>query len=207
MAMEHPDKQQRDQFDLDWGVNTAPPLSRIAFRKIANLEKGNAYQASWTDEIRTSFNIVHREFLDTFDRFTFVDVGCGKGKVNIVWQQELDRVGSTQANVGIDYYPPLLTIARNNWNRLYPANRAKFVQADAMTHDLRRHGEKLILYMFNPFNTTVMLQMLRNLRDWPTVIIYNVPACDQIIRASGYRVISERQGSNQNQTTVIYRNF
>jgi SAM-dependent methyltransferase len=205
--MEHPDKHERDQFDLDWGVNTASPLARIAYRKIANLEKGNAYQASWTTEIRTSFDLVHRQFKDTWDRFTFVDVGCGKGKVNIVWQQELDRLGLEQRNVGVDYYEPLVTIARNNWRRLYPTKEARFHVADAATHDFRRHGEKLILYMFNPFSTVVLLQMLRNLGEWPTVIIYNVPACDQIIRSSGYTVISDRSGPNQNQNTVIYKNF
>jgi hypothetical protein len=41
--MEHPDVKERDQFDQEFGVNTAPPLSRIAYRKIANLERGNAY--------------------------------------------------------------------------------------------------------------------------------------------------------------------
>jgi len=205
--MEHPDKRERDQFDLDWGVNTASPLARIAYRKIQNLERGNAYQASWTSEIHTSFELVYREFKDTWDRFSFVDVGCGKGKVNIVWQQELDRRGLEQRNVGIDYYEPLITIARNNWRRVFPTRESRFHVADASTHDLRRHGEKLILYMFNPFSTTVLLQMLRNIGEWPTVIIYNVPSCDQIIRASGYTVISDRSGPNQNQNTVIYKNF
>lgn len=205
--MEHPDKRERDQFDLDYGVNTASPLSRIAFRKIANLEKGNAYQASWTSEIRTSFNLVHNLFKDDFRRFSFVDVGCGKGKVNLVWQQELDKKGLEMINVGVDYYEPLLTIARNNWRKLYPTRKPEFYLGDATNYDFRRHGDKLIMYMFNPFSAMVTLQLIRNLKNWPTVLIYNVPSCDQIIRASGFKVISQRSGSNQNQNTVIYKNF
>lgn len=205
--MEHPDKKERDQFDLDYGVNTASPLSRIAYRKIANIEKGTAYQPSWTSEIENSFDIVRREFKDTFSRFSFVDVGCGKGKVNLVWQQQLDQHEITMPNVGVDYYEPLVTIAKNNWRKLYPNTPPKFYVGDAATHDFRRHGEKLILYLFNPFNTLVLLQMIRNLKEWPTVMIYNVPTCDQIVRASGFRVVNERRGPNQNQNTTIYKNF
>jgi SAM-dependent methyltransferase len=205
--MEHPDIRERDQFDQEYGVNTAPTLSRMAYRKIQNLELGSAYQASWTSEIRASFDQVHKLCGQDFGRFSFVDVGCGKGKVNIVWQQELDRVNVVMPNIGLDYYQPLITIAQNNWRKVYPTRPSKFILGDAAQHDLRRHGEKLILYMFNPFSTMIMLQMLRKIKDWPTVLIYNVPACDQIVRASGFKVVDQRRGPNQNQNTIIYKNF
>jgi SAM-dependent methyltransferase len=205
--MEHPDIKERDQFDLDWKVNTAPGLSRIAYRKIQNLEKGHSYQASWTSEVRNSFNWCRRHLKDDFQRFSFVDVGCGKGKVNLIWQQELLRHNLTQRNVGVDYYEPLLTIARNNWQIMFPKTKSEFYLGDAASYDFRRLGDQLIVYMFNPFSTMVLLEFIRNLKDWPTILIYNVPSCDQLVRASGFRCVDERRGTNQNQTTYTYRNF
>jgi len=205
--MEHPDVKERDQFDQEFGVNTAPGLARIAYRKIANLERGNAYQASWTSEVRQSFNWTHRYLKDDFKNFAFIDVGCGKVKVNMIWQQELDKRSLVQRNVGVDYYEPLVTIARNNWKTMFPKQPHEFRVGDAVTHDFRRYGDKLIVYLFNPFSTVILLQFLRNLKGWPVILIYNVPVCDQIVRASGFGLVDERKGSNQNQTTHIYKNF
>lgn len=205
--MDHPDLIERDQFDRDHKVNTSPPLSRFAYKRIQNLEKGHNYQASWTSEVRQSFDITHRFLKDRFEQFSFVDVGCGKGKVNLIWQQELDRRGLTQRNSGVDYYEPLVTIARNNWKIMFPDRPSDFRVGDAQTYDFRRHGTHLILYMFNPFSTMIMLPFIRNLKGWPTVLIYNVPNCDQIIRTCDFTVIDQRQGGNQNQSTTIYKNF
>jgi hypothetical protein len=100
-----------------------------------------------------------------------------------------------------------ITIARNNWRIMFPNKPGDFRVGDALTHDFRRYGDKLIVYMFNPFSTMVLLQFLRNLKGWPTVLIYNVPAADTIVRASGFTILDERSGQNQNQTTYIYKNF
>ena len=205
--MDHPDRQERDQFDIDYGVNTATPLGRMNYKRIQNLTQGHAYQASWTQEIRTNFDYVYRHLNERFKTFTFIDIGWGKGKVNLVWQQELDRVGIEQTNIGIEYYEPLNVIARNNWTRLFPNRPHRFIQADAATQDVRRYGEKLILYMYNPFEAMIMLQFLRNLKNWPTVLVYNVPTCDRLVRTNGFKVIHERSGPNQNLNNIIYTNF
>jgi SAM-dependent methyltransferase len=205
--MQQLEQQERSQFDLDHGVNTATPLGRMAFNKLVSTEKGSAYQASWTSEIRTSFQQVHEHLGDDLVNHSFIDVGCGKGKVNLVWQQELDRRDLSMPNLGIDYYEPLLTIARNNWKQLYPKKKSQFYLGDAASYDFRRHGEKLVLYMFNPFSALVLLQMIRGLKGWPTVLIYNVPTCDQIVRASKFTAIHSRRGVDQNQQTVIYKNY
>jgi SAM-dependent methyltransferase len=157
--------------------------------------------------VRQSFNWTHRYLKEDFKNFAFIDVGCGKGKVNMIWQQELDKRSLVQRNIGVDYYEPLVTIARNNWKIMFPNRPSDFRVGDAVTHDFRRYGDKLIVYLFNPFSTMVLLQFLRNLKGWPTVLIYNVPACDTIIRGTDFNIINERQGQNQNQTTYIYKNF
>ena len=132
-------------------------------------------------------------------------MGCGKGKANIIWQQNLDRLGLQQRNVGVDYYEPLITIARNNFKNVF-GNPGEFRVGDAATHDFRFYGEKLIIYMFNPFSTMVMLPFLRNLKLWPTLLVYNVPACHQIVTTNKFKVIEQLSGPNQNQNVTIYSN-
>lgn len=203
--MEHPDIKERNQFDLDYGVNTAGGLARLAYRPIPNLQQGHAYQPSWTSSVERSFQAVNEILGKKFKEYSFVDVGCGKGKVNIIWQQNLDRLGIEQRNVGVDYYEPLVTIARNNFKTVF--NReGDFRVGDAATHDFRFYGEKLILYMFNPFSTMIMLPFLRNLKTWPTIIVYNVPSCHQIVSTNKFKVLRELKGDNQNQYVTIYSN-
>lgn len=203
--MEHPDIKERNQFDIDHNVNTASGLARIAYHNIQNLQQGNAYQASWTSSVHRSFHEVHRFLGKKFTEYSFVDVGCGKGKANIIWQQELNKLGINQRNIGVDYYQPLITIAQNNFKILF-GNPGEFKVGDASTHDFRFYGEKLIIYMFNPFSTMIMLQFLRNLKTWPIVLVYNVPACHQIITTNKFKVIKELSGPNQNQNITIYSN-
>jgi hypothetical protein len=205
--MEHPDRRERDQFDLDHQVNTAPGLARIAYRKIQNLERGNPYQASWTTTVNNAFDYTHRYLKDSMQRYTFVDVGSGKGKVNLVWQQNLNRLAITQRNVGVDYYEPLNVIARNNWRQMFPNRPPEFYQGDAATYDFRRLGDKLIIYMFNPFSTMIMLPFLKNLKAWPTILIYTVPTGDVLIKGNGFQVLEQRQGQNQNENFTVYKNF
>lgn len=203
--MEHPDIKERNQFDLDHGVNTASGLARLAYRPIANLQQGHAYQPSWTSTVHRSFQETRKFLGKKFTEYSFVDVGCGKGKVNIIWQQELIKNGIQQRNVGVDYYEPLVTIARNNFKTVF-GNPGEFYVGDAATHDFRFYGEKLIIYMFNPFSTMVMLPFLRNLKMWPTLLVYNVPSCHQIVTTNKFKVINDLTGPNQNQNITIYSN-
>ena len=206
--MINPNYAEREQFDLDHpGLNTARELPKIAFRDVPNLNAGNSYMASWTNEVRKSFDYARTLLGNKFHQYTFIDVGCGKGKVNIIWQQLLDQHGITQRNVGIDYYQPLINIAKNNWKIVFPKTKSEFICGDAATHEFRRYGERLLIYMFNPFSTPVMIPFLRNLKNHPTVIIYNVPTCEQILTTNKFKMIHSRTGVNQNETTRIYQNF
>lgn len=201
--MKDPNDQEREQFDRDHGTNTAAPLARIAFRRIQNLQQGSPYQASWTSTVNRNYQWCRDYLGDRFAQHTFIDIGAGKGKVNLIWQQNLDRDQIKQRNVGIEYYEPLTTIARNNFRIMF--NRpGEFVTADASTADLRVYGDQLILYMFNPFNTLILLQMLRNLRGWPTVLVYNVPAAETLLTTQGFRVVERLTGLNQNQMTTFF---
>jgi SAM-dependent methyltransferase len=206
--MINPNYAERDQFDIDHpGLNTARDLPKIAFRPVPNLDSGNSYMASWTTEVEKSYEFAKVILGNKFHQNTFIDVGCGKGKVNIIWQKLLERDGITQRNMGLDYYQPLITIARNNWKMVFPETKSEFILGDAATHEFRRYGERLLIYMFNPFSVQVMIPFIRNLKHQPTTIIYNVPACEQILTTNKFKMIHSRSGMNQNQTTKIYQNF
>ena len=98
-------------FDLLHGTDTSFWLPRAAHAsEPVNFDHGIYYMASWTSEIKRSFRFLSS--VDSrFSEFSFLDIGCGKGKVNIVWQQLLKRIGKVQPVCGIDYYEPLVRVA------------------------------------------------------------------------------------------------
>lgn len=95
-----------------------------------------------------------------FERFTFIDLGSGKGRtLMLASDYPFGRV------VGVEFSPELHEVAVRNLD-VYtsPAQRCKAlesVNADATTYDFPR--TPLFLYAYNPFDDTVMTAVLENL--------------------------------------------
>lgn len=93
--------------------------------------------------------------------FTFVDLGCGKGRVVLVAARyPFRRV------LGVDISEELLEIARRNVQIVDPARRCadiEVVNADATTIDLPETD--LWLHLYHPFDTEVTAMVLRKLQQ------------------------------------------
>jgi SAM-dependent methyltransferase len=197
--------QERERFDMEYGTNTHLPLAVTGFHSVANLEHGKAYMASWTSEIRTSFARVTHWLDSSFSRHTFIDIGCGKGKVPIVWRLECQQRGLTQRICGIDYYPPFIRLARANHQTVF-ATPGEFIVADAAGFDYAGLGTPLIVYLYNPFDAEMLSRVLRTLRELPTLIVYNIPTHAEEMIKHGFRLLESRQGGNQNEHTMLFSN-
>ena len=94
-------------------------------------------------------------------RGTFVDIGCGKGRVLMV------AALHGFANVtGVDYSPSLCDTARRNLDALRATRGLRF---DAAIHaidavDYAFQPDDTVLFLFNPFDETVLRAVLENLR-------------------------------------------
>jgi SAM-dependent methyltransferase len=106
-------------------------------------------------------------------QFTFVDLGCGKGKALLLAAD----LGFRRV-VGIDFSPELAAAARENVARLGelgPAT-AEVVTGDAGAYELP--PEPLVIYMFNPFGAVIVARAVANIerslaaRPRPLFVVY-----------------------------------
>jgi len=105
---------QAHLFDLIHGVDTHKwlPKQYEDKNKVYASSHNHIYMASWTCEIKRVFNRLHRILGKHFEDYTFIDIGCGKGKVGVVWTKCCIKLGITQKIIGIDINQDLIEIAR-----------------------------------------------------------------------------------------------
>jgi len=113
-----------------------------------------------------------------FPRFTFVDLGCGKGKPLMVAASYPFR-----RLIGVDISPVCIRVARRNLARYGPEridpSRVELLVGDA--EDFVFPGEPLVVYLYNPFPGAVLERVVAkletSLRERPreVVIVYVNP--------------------------------
>lgn len=139
-----------DAFDREHGTSTSGHFARIRMRGVVGDRKhAVAYEPSdpeWFRATVASLGINPREY-------TFVDLGCGKGRVLILAAE----LGFT-AVVGVEFAASLAKIGRRNVGSL-----AKIVCQDA--GEYRFPDGPLVVYMYNPFDASVLSRVAKNLRD------------------------------------------
>ncbi len=83
-------------------------------------------------------------------RFTFVDIGCGKGRVLIMAaRQQWSRL------IGVEFSSSLCAVARSNLARaVHPSRAVEVVCQDALEFELPH--QPLVLFLYNPFERAMM---------------------------------------------------
>ena len=132
---------------------------------------------------------------------TFVDVGCGKGRV--LWFIATRR--RLRKAIGIEIEPELAQIARENMKKARLRTPVTITEADASQVDL---SEGTVYYLYNPFGRETLLRFLgnieRSLQTNPRVIriVYLNPKLGQILddanwlhrECDGYLRVWKNQG-------------
>ena len=93
--------------------------------------------------------------------FTFIDLGCGKGRVLLMASDY-----PFQKIVGVEFMPDLVGAAQKNIAG-YSFARQQCRQIKAVCLDARDFHfppEPLVVYLFNPFSESTFAQVLENLR-------------------------------------------
>jgi len=196
---------ERYWFDWRFGTDTGLPLARPDFQEHPrHFEHGLSYASSWTSEVQLIFQQVRTLLGNSFAEWCFVDIGCGKGKVVLQWQQECRRAGIQQEAIGVDYYEPLIQIAQSNHRKLF-SDTGRFVVGEASLIDFRDFGDQVIAYLYNPFDDVVLRAVLRNLAQQPCVLIYTNPTHGHLPEQFGFRLHSHKRKSfHVNQETMIF---
>ncbi len=176
-------------FDWDHGVDTtwANPSMAVRLREVFTSGK---YQPSDP----SLFHEILRQLPVRYDEFSFVDLGSGKGRTLLMASDYPFR-----AIVGIEIIADLHAVALENLQR-YRGNRQRCFSLTALCGDARQFvfpGEPLVLYLFNPFPSAVLRQVLRNLdhsfREHPRpicVVYHNLVHEDVFLEMSFLRKVA-----------------
>ena len=165
-------------FDTRFGVDTGGPVP-IWRLKIGseNAKYGVLYQPTPEEDLKSAVLFLG---IDP-KRFTFVDLGCGKGRTLVIASQ----LGFSKI-IGVEFAPELGEVARSNLAKLAIRN-ASVVDRDAARFSIP-DGD-IVVYMFNPFGKEVMDPVVNNLRRHSTgdiYVIYNEPKCADSLDTSGF---------------------
>ena len=188
--------QPADDFDVRNGTDTSGivPLWRLSISS-PNARFGGRYHASEEWEIAGALKVLREDLRS----FTFVDLGCGKGRsLLIAAQMGFRRV------IGVEFAAELAAIARKNI-QLTGVTKAVVIDADAATFSLPQGN--LVVFLFNPFRNPLVQKVVANLeqpRAGKLYVIYSNPVCAGALDASQ---VLQRVGSAPARwlSTIIWK--
>jgi len=157
--MRHGRPNAPDGFDARTGLDTAANLPVYKLDAVSrNYIHSMGYQPLPEDVFRA---LIAEVPVDPRE-FTFVDLGCGKGKPLFL----ASEMGFKKI-IGIELSPTLAAIATQNlakWNR--PSPPITILCCDVVA--FRWPKEPLVVFMHNPFGRAVMAQVMESLHAaWP----------------------------------------
>lgn len=171
-------------FDWRYGTDTArrvfsDELGAVGENKIHSAR----YQPTKAGPLR---HLLHS--LDLPRDRGFVDIGSGKGRVLLIAAQ-----CGFQNIIGVEFSSELCEKTRKNVEIFQRRSGVK-ARFEIVMSDITRYRiqpDQCIFFMFNPFDSIVMEQVMANLRrsvelaPRPIWLIYNTPKCQQVIENAG----------------------
>ena len=182
-------------FDRKFGIRTVGNVE-VADLDISSEAKKNAVEYCPTSGI--ALGVILEELEIDHTDYTFVDFGCGKGRVLCLAAEFPFR-----EIIGVEISDTLRNAADENISRM-SAKRKICQRMRAVNADATAFGfpiTPLVLYFFNPFGNTIMARVLDNAREsWNTTrrnifIVYSNPRHQHILDSSDFwRAATLRSG-------------
>lgn len=138
-----------DSYDIEHGTDTYGNISLWKFRiNSPNALHGFPYRTVSERRIESLLAPLPRTA-------TFVDLGCGKGRPLLV-------AAKMQFNtvIGVEFVDELANVAESNLRKMGKA--ATVIRGDVTTFEFP--NDPLVVYLYNPFDATVMASVARNLQ-------------------------------------------
>jgi predicted RNA methylase len=145
------------RFDRARGVDTAGSLQL----EYLTIESPNAVHG--TEAVSTSaksFDWMLKNIPRPLSDYTFIDIGCGKGRTLI-----LSRNYGFHRAIGVEFALELVETAQRNLvtiNQVFPGG-VSVVHKDAAQYEFPR--SPLVVYLYNPFGPEVMAKVIQNIAD------------------------------------------
>ena len=152
-------EQRARDFDERFGVDTAGSIhpTELALVEHPNQVHAVSYGASDPQDVRSAIASLSIDYPD----FVFVDFGSGKGRAILLASEfPFKRV------VGVEFSEELHRIARENIDQFSKKGcqcaKVESICMDAVDYPLP--DDDLVCYFCNPFDETLMIQMVANIR-------------------------------------------
>jgi SAM-dependent methyltransferase len=165
-------------YDWDHAVNTtwANPSMGTRVREIFT-ERG--YMPTEPDLFR---EVVGGLGID-YSQFTFIDLGCGKGRALLLASEHAFR-----RIIGVELLPELLRVAEENARRF--RDGAEERRIELWLGDAREFSfptEPLVIFLFDPFPEHVLEQVIANMERTvrehprPLIVVYQNPISEHVL--------------------------
>ncbi len=157
-------------FDLKYGIDTEAPayFERHVRERIGDVSHYEHYEVSPTASFEEGLDAVPFPVHAS----TFIDMGAGKGRTLILAAKRPFR-----SILGVEINPTLVTIARNNLERVdrstFRCNDIGIVEGDALALPLPP-GD-LVVFLYNPFDATILrpiVDRLAAVRNAEVAVVY-----------------------------------
>ena len=173
-----------DAFDAKYGTDTESTVSLWNCKiESANAVFGHRYQTTTEQEFIDAMRFLPRDK----ENFTFLDLGCGKGRTLLI----ASRLGFAKV-LGVEFAAEVAAVARHNM-AITGTHSVSVLNADAAEF-IFPSGD-VVLYMYNPFGPEVMVKVIDNLKHCQgrLYVIYRVPepACSSLIDGALRRIASD----------------
>ncbi len=178
-------------FDRKYGTDTSGYLSP---EELVTGQAHDSLNYGYSAIAPSVFHEAFRRWRETLpavagriEAYTFVDVGCGKGRVLLLAAEQPFR-----KVIGVELNPELARIARRNVALRFERSKAKIrvVQEDAANFDWPQ--TPLLVYLYNPFDCSLIEQLADHLAAAAKYggglldLLYVNPTCAHVLTSKGY---------------------
>ena len=150
-------------FDVAYGVDTAG----LVWGEALGESSGNRESQYWTTGYYgiapSAFTAAVERLALEWSRFTFVDIGCGKGRAMLAAMRFPFR-----HLLGVELSPGLVRVAQSNLETFSAPWRRPGVSGEAMAADatdFRIPSGPLLVFLYHPFAAPVMKRFLAHLAE------------------------------------------
>jgi SAM-dependent methyltransferase len=206
-------------FDVTHGTDTS---GIIWGQNLSSGHRNDLWSTAYYGVAPSFFNQILNNLNLDWQRFTFIDLGCGKGRALILASRfPFRRI------IGVELAPQLSSVAATNLQRFSaPWQKCHNIEArngDATSFDYP--AGPIVLYVYNPFLAPVLKRCLQNLtlslvsEPRELHLIYAFPAFERLLKKHAPALekqwervfmmadedaLADRFGSNQ-ERVVVYR--
>ena len=196
-------------FDITRGVSTHQYLQADELQVDgANAKHSVLYMSSWTSVIRNSTKKAVELLLRSHDEpVSLVDVGSGKGKVLLVWE-EMYKLQPEFSILGIEFSGILSSVCKKNLHS-FDAKKSCLFEGDVLNFCFKNLNKNIVFYMYNPFDSVLMNKfMIKVKSEMPAtskiVLIYNNSVHGNLMEKVGAKEIISQNSWHPNGQFKIY---